>query len=515
MPYPDALWLVELTGYTDASTSAVYRFANGKYITRRTDTPAETLYDDCLIDPGTIERSLFGGVSGLADNPRSQTGAGSIALGNLDGHLDSIFDGAVSFRERPVRVLRVARDAAYSTAQVVLVGVISQIELKPDQVVVNVKDRSGELDSPHLTTTYAGNNALPNGLEGVTDLAGKVKPRAYGTVSLVEPPMVNTARLIVQLNNGAIVSATLYEGGSTVAAGADYTSQSDMETNPPAANQVRVWPAGGMARLGFSPTYPITATIVADSAPNSTAAQLIKRLALERGISSGDISASDVTALDAANSATLGLWVDDSTTTADLIDQVARSVGGYWGFDSRGVLRMGRFDAPSGSAVAEATPSKSGKLERVANDEDIPATVVRIRYAQYRRTQSASELAGPVTDAQASDLAQEWRVAESTTTLSPNPHKRTRTIERDTLFASRSDALTEAARLLALAAVVRRTHLLTDTVLDSGELGAIDLAAVCTLRWPRYGFDAGSLRRVLSMRYALARNALDITLWGS
>jgi len=512
------VWLVEVTGYTAAAVSTVYRYATGPYITTAADTPASTWYDERVIDPGTISRQIFaGGVSGGQPNPRSETGYGAIALANLDGALDAVFDSAsISFRERQVRVLRVRQGAAYSTAVLVLSAVVSQIEMSADRVTIGIKDRTYELDSPHLTATYGGTNALPAGVDGVADLAGKVKPLALGSVAKIEPPCCNTSRLIYQVSTAAIQSGTVYDGGVALTAGANYADQAAMEATAPAAGQVRWWLAGGMFRLGSSPVYTITADVVADTAPNSTAAQLIKRLALERGIASGDVNAADVTALDTANSAVLGLWVNDSSSTTDLLDRLAASVGAWWGFDRAGVLRMARFDAPSGTSAAMLATWNVSAVERVANGEDVPTTTVRLRHSRYHRTQSPTELAGAVTDAQVSDLAQEWRTSSATTTLSPNPHKRTLTAERDTALTQASDAATEATRVLGLVSTARRTHIARDAQLDDAALQAVDLGAVVALRWPRYGFDnsTGTLRRVLAIHYSLARGACDLTLWG-
>lgn len=518
MPTPSWVWLVELTGYTDASTSTVYRFSTGDYITTRADTPAEAYYEPSVIDPGSISRQMFAdGASGAQDNPRAEVGYGAITLANIDGHLDAIFDNpAISFRERAVRILRVRPGAAYSTAVVVLSAVVSQIEPTFKSVTIGVKDALYLLASPHVTTLYAGSNALPAGVEGVADLAGKAKPLIYGKVLSIAPPCVNTSRLEYQVSTAAIQSGTVYDGGVSLTAGANYVSQTDMETTAPSAGQVRWWLAGGMFRLGSSPAFRVTADITADTSANSTAAQILKRMATDRGVAS--ISASDVTALDALNSAVCGIYIDSQSDTLELMDQVARSVGAWYGFDRLGTFRMGRFDLPSGAAISTVAEWNCRAVDRVANGEDIPAGTVNVRYARYWRQQSPTELAGAVSDAAVSDLGQEWRVSSASATPSPNPHKRLQTVQRDTLLTAKADADTEAARVAALRGGIRRTHRCTDVFLDDAALQAIDNNTVIALRWPRYGFDstgAGTLRRVLAITYAFAEERCDLTVWGS
>lgn len=518
------VWLVELTGYTDASTSAVYRFATRDYTTDRADTPADTHYAGRVLAISPVERRMFAnGQSGARANPRSEVGVGAIELMNTDGELDALFgDGTVSFRERSARVLRLRPGAAYSTAELKLVANISQAALQRDKVVVSIKDPSYQLASAHTTTTYAGNNALPAGVEGVADLAGKVKPLLYGKCFCVPAPCVNTSRLIFQVSNRALQSVQgVYDGGVALTAGATYSSQVDMETTAPSAGQYRAWLAGGMVRLGSSPVYRITVDATGDTAGNSTAAQLLKTLALERGISSGDINAADVTALDTANSAVLGIWISDSQSTLDAMDAIARSVGAYHGFDRLGVLRMQRFGLPSAASGLGLLPVLASwdgvTLESLPAGEDVPTTTVRLKYARYWQTQAPGELSSSATDAQVSDLGQAWRVSSYTGSISPNPHKRTLTAERETLFTTKADADAEAARLYALTNAPRRTHLVSGAPMGNPALDGLDINDEAELRWNRFGLGAvtGTTRLVIAMTENLIEQRADVTLWGA
>lgn len=525
MPSSDdtSVWLVEITGYTDAAVSAVYRYCADPgrtgYITRPTDTPASAYYEPLVIDAGTLRRQLFAsGESGARANPRAETGYGSIVLNNQDGALDAIFDSAtISFRERSIRILRVAPGAAYASAVLVMQGEVGQIEHQADRIIIGCKDVLYLLASPHITTTFGGTNALPNGVDGVADIAGKAVPRIYGTVFQITPPCVNTSRLIYQVSSAAVQSGTVYDGGIALTNGADYTSQSDMETTSPAGSHVRWWKAGGMYRLGSSPARRITADVVGDLAANATVAQVLKRLALERGFSAGDVNAADVTALDALNPAVVGLYVDSQANTLDLMDQVARSIGAWYAFDRLGQLRMGRFDVPSGTAVAVIDPYNCESVERVANGEDVPTTTLQLRYAKYYTPQSRESLAGGVSPAAASDFAQGWRTSKYAGTLSPNPHRRTQIAERETLLTTKADADAEAARLYSITSVARRTHLCKGVALDDATIAALDIGAVIELRWPRWGFSmlSGTLRRVIGITYDYAARRCDLIVWGA
>lgn len=512
------LYLVELTGYTDASTSSVYRYATLGYCSEPTDTPANAFWEGRVVDPGYITRQMFAeGQSGLRANPRSEVGYGAIVLRNTDGELDELFGaGAVSFRERQVRVLRVRDGAAYSTAELVLRASISQASLSQGEVTISVKDRLYELNSPHLTTVYAGNNALPAGVEGVADLAGKRKPLCLGKVFQVQAPCVNTSRQIYQLSVAAIQSATAYSGGVVVTAGADYTSQVDMETNAPTAGQVRVWPAGGMARYGGSPPDVLTWDVVADTTANSTGAQLLKRLALARGIDAGDISAADVTALDAATTAVLGVYIDDARTTLEVMDLVARSVGAYYGFDRTGVLRMARIGLATGPALVSLADWKVAKVTQLTTGEDVPTQTVRLKYARYHRTIQPAEAGGSLSDAAKADYGEPWRLASYVATISPNPHRRTQEAERETAFTAKADADAEAQRQGDITAAPLQTHLVEGLQLDDDTLLDMDLNSDIDMYWSRFGFgsEQGDLRKVIWLTAYYARAKCDLRVWG-
>lgn len=508
--------LVELTGYTDASTAVVYRYGTAGYCTAPTDTPASSHYESRVIDPGSITRKM----TDLArSNPRGEVGYGEIVLNNGDGGLDTLFgSGTVSFRERGVRVLMVEDGAAYSTATVLLSAVIAQVELARDVVTVSIKDASYTLASAHQTTTFAGTNSLPAGVEGVADLLGKVKPLLYGKGYKIQPPCNNTSKLIYQISARALQSVDgVYDGGAALTAGATYADQAAMELTAPSAGQYRAWLAGGMIRLGSSLVYGLTVDATADTAGNSTAAQLIKTLALARGWASGDISAADVSALDALNSAVCGVWIDDSRTTLDAMDLIAASVGACYWVDRLGVLRMARLDLPSGTSVETIAPWKFSQVVQATSGQDVPTETVRIKYAHYGQAQNRSELAGTVTDADAADLAQEWRVSTYSATPSPNPHKRLQTIERDTALTAKSAADTEAQRLQALWAAPRRVHECSDVRLIEDVALTLDLNAVVGFRWDRYGYalDSDTLRRVVGVTFYLRDLRCDLTLWGS
>ncbi|WP_217995126.1 hypothetical protein, partial [Methylogaea oryzae] len=324
----DHVYLAEITAAIDgAGTTTVLRYGTEGHITAPGETPPNAFYDPRLRQPGSLARNLF---SDRTTSGASRIGYGEITLINNDGALDAL--AGYGFDGQPLVVLTGPRGAPYPSGwTVAFTGTMESAEFTATEVIIRLRDRLAELDKPVLQTLYAGNNSLPNGLEGTADnIKGQPKPRAYGSVFNVSPPLVNTSRLIYETGSCKSVDA-VYDRGAALTKGADYSSQSDMESNAPAAGNFRVWPAGGYFRLGSSPAGQITADVTQGAAAgNRTAAQLLKQIALDAGIAAGDIVAADVAALDALNSAAVGVWVSDTSTAVQIMDAVAASVGAWY-----------------------------------------------------------------------------------------------------------------------------------------------------------------------------------------
>ena len=511
------VYLLEMPGYTDTTTSTMYRFGSLGYNTEPTDMPPNTHYEDRLIGAGNIVRRLSQSGASPLLGQRVQVSYGIIRLRNNDGALDTIFSRAdISFRERPATLLRVRDGMPYSTAQVVLVVAVSEVVRGRDEIEIHVKDRLYELASPHITAVYGGTNVLPNGVDGGADLAGKRLPLCLGKCLQVQPDCVNTSKQIYRVSSAAIQSMTVYSGGLAVTAGTNYTSQADMEANAPLSGQVRVWPAGGMFRWGgAAPTYVLTADVVADTTANSKAGTLIKRLVEARGLT---INAADVAALDAANGAVLQVFVNDDRDTLAIMEEVARTVGAAFWANRLGVVRLARVALPTGAAPRATIADWSAlRVTSVPTTEDVPTTKWTLQYARYHRPLQGPDVATSVSDSDRADLGQAWRVATDSVTLTPNPHKRTEEGKRDTAFTAKADADAEATRLVGITDEPLYTHLIEGSQLDDEVLFDLDLDDEITLRWDRYGFDPETEipRRVTGLTVDYQFGKCDLIVWGT
>lgn len=341
------------------------RYSTGAYVTAAADTPANTQYAPRVVHPGFVRAEL----------PRECYGQikstfGQIVLANADGALNNLAWAGLG--GQTATVLYGDSDAARSTFVTVLVSTVQQAVVDRAQVQIRLSGIDNVLQRPLLVNTYAGSNSLPNGLEGVaTDLKGRPKPKLYGRVFNLAPPCVNTSRYIYQVHdpngpnayNGSqpdtLAVSAVRVRGLPLSAGANYTNQADMETNAPAANQYRVWPAGGMFRLGTAPAGLVTCDAERQAggylAQGSGWAQLIGDIAFDAGLAIGaeihwgDSSAKYVSQLPYNLDAGVipdygpacGVWVDDSRTTQEVLADLS-SAGGFWfGFINWGGLPGG------------------------------------------------------------------------------------------------------------------------------------------------------------------------------
>lgn len=508
------------------------RYSSGRGYNRPT---ASGYYDPRIIQPCNMQRTMF--ATGTTGGPM-EVGYGLLILNNGDGGLDPLLEYGFDGRKLTIKIGD--ESSAYSSFTTLMVGTIEQPEFSyssngsqaTSQVSFRLRDRLEELRrKPIQTTKYAGSNSLPNGLEGTADdLKGRPKPRAYGRCRNVAPFMVNTTRLIYQFNtgSGADVDA-VYVKALALTQGADYTDQTDMEANAPGANQFRVWPGGGYFRLGTNPAGLVSCDVLEGANDGErTAAQILKRIATTAGgIDAGDVNSSDVTALDTANSAVLGIWLPDEIQCIDAMSMVAQSVGAWFGFDRLGKLRMARLSAPTGSAAitlksfmrtvpAEANTGDIISIDRVpTNDEGRGVPISRV-VLRYKRSwaQQQTDLDATVTAAQKAFVSQEWREATTSEDATVKA-KHLLAVERifSSLFDVEAAATTEASRLLDLHKV-RRDRWRVGVKWDASIAATVDLGTKLDLKISRFGLNAGKGFIVIGITNNAENDTAELDLWG-
>lgn len=506
--------VVELEAAVDAAgtTKTIY-VADEGYATLPTDTPADTTFDDGVIDAGAIGVSAFG--SGRTTGATAIE-TGETRLANNEGDFDAWINW--SFDGRPVTIYQGEPGKQFPSAwSKVFVGTVEGVAATFSECVILLKDRQHLLERNALASLYAGTNVGQTGVEGLpTDLKGKRKPRLFGTVQNIAAGnyLVNASLLIYQVNDGAVQDITMvYDRGVALTKATNHATLAALQGATITAGTFHTCNALGLFRLNATPAGLVTADATEGAtAADRTVAQLVKRIATLAAVPALDNA--DVTAMDAANNAEAGVWITDEMTFAEALDVLSSSVGAFYGFDNAGVFRCGILTDPSGSPVAEIDESECiGGIERmVATDVSVPAWRVVVQYAKNYVVQT-SDLAGSVTADRRASLASEYRSEAAEDASIKTQWKMASELTVGGALVSQSDAAAEAARLLALYKV-RRDIFEATVPLDVVTGAGVRLLSVVTLAANRFGLSGGKSFRVIGLRYELANSRIRLTLWG-
>jgi hypothetical protein len=506
------IYILEIVAAIDAAgTTTTLRYSSQPYTTKPSDTPANTFYDDRITNPASISRSLY---SSGTTSGASRVNYGAVELTNVDGGLDYILPYSFDGRSLVIKIGN-AGDA-YSSFVTILAGTMEQVEFTFSKVTILARDKLAIVDMPLQTNLYAGNNSLPNGVEGVADIAKTPKPLLYGQVFNIAPIMVNSSKLTYQINDGAMASVgAVYDKGIGLIFHSDETNVANLEAHDPPSGKYSTCLALGYIRVGSLPAGLLTcdATQGATSA-NRTVAQVLKAMALKAGVASGDISASDVTALDTANNSVVGIWINSEDVAISAMDRVAQSIGAYFGFDALGALRMGLFAAPTGSATLEIDVNNIISIEHGrTNDTDrgIPAWRVNLSYQKNYNVQT-TDLAGAVTAARKNILSLESLKKSAEDTAIKTQYTLAQTIEKETCLVDATAAQNEATRLLNLYKVNRDLYTV-DIALDLSDT-LPDLNDVVNITMNRFGLNSGKLFKIIGIESDYLKNRATLTLWG-
>jgi hypothetical protein len=496
------------------------RFATQNYVTKATDTPANTFYDGRIQTPPNVQRSCF--QSGQTFG-RTQIGYGEMVLVNNDGALDGLLEYSFSGRSITVKLGTVnANSGGVPTWVTVISGTMEQAEFSWQKVTFRVRDKQQDLAKPLQQAKYGGTNSLPNGLDGVEgDLKGRGKPLVFGQVFNAPMPCVNTNRFIYQLHHGSALQSVdaVYERGIALTAGAAYPDQATMESTAPSAGQYRVWnsAAGTYIRVAANPKGQLTADATRGAtAANRTAGQIFNQVLTYAGISGGAISSADITALDALTAYPVGVYVphDRDVSTLELLDYVCNSVGAWFGADNSGIFRIARIDLPTGTSVGTLTAAEIMRIERQASRDagvGIPAWKIKLGYKKIYLRQSDTDTAIPADRKEF--LNQEFRRIEQSDAAVLTANATSPEISIDTNLVNAADASAEATRRLNIYKARRDIYQVTVRV-DSALASILDLGKIVTLQINRYGMAAGKKFLIIGVRTNMRGYMFELTLWG-
>jgi hypothetical protein len=503
---------VNFNGYADLTVSREFRIfsATQEFVTLPTDTLATQPFFGTLVQPISFTRSLLG--SDIIGNFTS--GTGELDLANTDGEYDFLIDGfAIDGRSVVVKIGR--EGDAYDNFYTIFSGTASGWHVREDIVKVNLIDNSFLLDVTVQQNLYAGTGST----EGTADLTGKRKPRAFGYVTNVSPPLVIPASLVYQVNDGPIQAITaVYDRGVALTFSADYANVALLTAAVIAAGSYATCIALGYFRLNTVPTGTVTADVSGDKRNGvfvNTTADIVRRMLTSSSIADPHgLYLPSFTAVNTAQPAQVGYWVapDDTNTIADAISNLMGGIGGWGGFRRSGKFELGIFQTPAG-AVPNAFFDRVDVLEM--SREPLPSALspppYRFRCAYGHNWTVQTDVAGAVGATRKSFLAQADRYSSSTSTTILIDHPFAH--DRDPVpsyFVNSADAQTESDRLLALYR--------TSAALYRFKVGiqpfALDLGDIVNLTYPRWDLSAGRNLRIVEMTENAADNTIELVGFG-
>lgn len=484
------VWAVDIEALDGASSPVTLRFASADY-TQQDAGPVFHFYEPRLVQPALISLEVFAGdllpVNGGA-------GVGSMELINSDGGLDYLADYAID--GRPMTLRRISGGVA-STA---LTATLERLTFNDRRVVITLRNPLTLLDQVLPGNRYAGDNVLPDGVEGTADdIGGARKPLVFGSVVNATPVLVNTSKLIFQVHDGSDVTVSaVRDRGVALTFSDTATDLNDLLLNPPAAGQWRRYE--GYFSLGAQGQ-----AITCDAARTATAAgDVFDEIG---GLAGYTTAAADVTALNSVGA--VGAYVAQDTTYMALLNRIAHGCGAFWSLDAAGELRVQQLAAPGGvdltiedyqikSLVRSGTGSGRNGLP-------IPKVTIKADRIETVQTDLAATASNPAR------YGRQFRevVAEDAAVRTRHPLAEDLVVESP--LRSLADAGTVATLLLSLLKV-RRDTCEASVELDASEMALLIFGITVRLNTARLGYPRNFV--LLGWRPDAKRGRVTLILWG-
>jgi hypothetical protein len=506
----DMLVLLLATGTVNADFAFVLYSATTEFATKPTDALRSQPFAGTLQQPLNFKRSLLGG----SDIGVFTTGDGEMDVDNADGTYDFLIEGyAIDGRDIVVKCGRLGDD--YADFFPVFVGTAADWAIDESIIKVVLRDNGYKLTVPAQPNVYGGTGAQ----DGGADLAGKRKPRAFGHVLNVSPPLVVPASLIYQVNDGPVSGvAAVYDRGSALGAGADHADYAALAAATVAAGFYDTCLAQGYVKLGSSPVGTVTADVDGDATGGvfvATSGTIVRRLV---GTSTVIVDPDDLylpsfAALEVTQPAPIGYWLgsDDTSSVADVVANIMGGVGGWAGFRRDGRLEANVFVAPAGVPVDRFDRIDDIDIKREPLPSDLTPPPWRQRVAYQRSWTVQTDLAGAVSADRKAFVSESFRLSEASSDAIRGDHPFAQDPDPiEAYFANEADAQAEAARRLVLYGSARALYRAT---LPPRALQH-NLGETIVITYPRWDLSTGRLLTIVEMTDDGKSNTVEVVAYG-
>ena len=481
------IWAMDIEALDGAGDPETLRFSSGDY-TQVEAGPAHRFYEPRLIQPSMFTVAAITGplLPSMGDN-----GLGEAVLVNADGGLDYLADYALDGRSMTLRVID---DGSAITA---INGTVLKMVFSGSRVTVQLRDPLAELDKTIPANRFAGDNSLPNGVEGTSqDIGGTRKPLVFGSVVNATPVMVNTSKLIYQVHDGSDVTITeVRDRGVVLTFESTASDLTDLLTTAPAAGKWRRFE--GYFSLG-SAGQLITCDAERDSVG---AGDVFEELADLMGFT---VASADVTALNAVGD--VGFYLAEDRPARDALSAIAHGCGAYWAHNGTDI-RVLSLAAP-GTVDITIEDWQILELNRKATGsgpDGLPVPKITLRADRIETVQNdvASSVANPAR------YASEYRETTSSDSAVATRHPLATELAIDGLLRDLGDAGSVASTLLPLLKVRRD---ITESIVQLDDLSVLFVGATVSLETERLGYPRSFV--LLGWTVNARRNRVTLYLWG-
>ena len=431
------------------------------------DDATNTSYEPIVVGNSVriIERLSLDGESTL--------NFGDIEVHNLDGQLDSWLDDIWANRSISAYVGDITWDR--SDFRPIFVGVTEDIDSK-DNTTLNIKirDKLARLNTPVTEQTLGGSTANKN----------ELLPLCFGECHNVSPLLADPATLDYRVNDRQIERII------------------EVRSNGVPASTTNTLSSGKFVPDVNPQGTKITASVQGDKHGSTwlrTTKEIIEHLVTEFGevnnrFDSGDLDSSNLSAFDAANQQTIGVYLSRRENVKQLCDEIAAGVGAQMVMSRNGLLQLHKIDLPPSGTPVEITAADIVK-DSLSIAERVPVVAaVKIAYAKNWTVQDSLDTGIPQ---EHKDLfSKEWLTTTSEdATTKANYRLDAEPPQIDTFLLTESDASAEATRRLNLFKTQR--HIISFSA--TPRLIELQLGDAVTITHQRFGLSGGKTGMVVGM----------------
>lgn len=483
-------------------TRTIYLSDKGFY-TGGGDTPAHTSYLPLVNNPFQFDVSILNGREFRGGLP--SFGAVRIKAGN--GDMDAL--GSYFWSGRDATVYAGGKDFARADYEAIFRGKVRDIEYDEGEIIINISDKSGVLETAFDQKLYTGTG----GTEGGDDIKGDVKPLCYGQVKNVPLKLVNAGLNIYQVHDGEIEEVTaVYDRGVSLSSEGDVA---DITATSVTGGSFKTQLTGGYIRLGGNPDGAVTADVKGDSTGSyidktgAIISRLVSTKMAENNFGSNDIDQGALNALDLALPNVVGIFINERTQLTQVLNELTIPLNLFWYFTREGALSAGIVQSPSAPVLSieeNTIIDDSFSCLRVIP----PAWRISVGYQKNWSVQSLDTIAPAATDAQKSFALEPYR---TTTVEDRGVRGKTKSefeVQFDTALAFEADAEAYRDRLASIYQVQRSSYRFKAKDL----IFKVFIGDVIRVSYPRYGLESGKNFLITAVSEDAEDNATELEVWG-